>query len=384
MSMHSRARTILRFAFLSLVSLALGACEPPGAGGAGGIAWAPRTDPVDLLFEEHIGEAIPERAGLIDYGRARLTPSGPALSAPRIERDPIDRGTKISVTDGVIIVDDRHGLRVVHEDHDVRMVLWLEPTDFETVVWTPAWATALPASLDPEPGEPRVGVRFAAGVMVDDLEEEDGYTLVDWRGPEIDVEAWLPSGHVRSYFRDVQDDFDPPYGDWGPVLEPGVEILDMPFGEPLATVAEQDTGFQPHAFASGGMAVTRVGEPLDGHQLVQRSAEDVFVRGWVSLDDLGPTPLGGYGSSGGYSTLCGGWHLHAPSSPTVPADVLLRASPEGEIVARTVDHLAVPPSRQDPETGAVAFQHRTPWGTATLWVDEVDVTDLALEYLEQL
>jgi len=339
-------------------------------------AWV-EADPEELL-EDGVGEWVPERAGLVDYGRARLTAAGPALRPTGAPPESRSYDPTRTIRDGMVVVDDRAGLRVISHDSEVRLLLWLDEADFATVVYAPAWARAVPDGL----AAPGIGARLTAGLPVEELDADGEQTLIRWAGTKLEVEAWLPEEHVRGYFRDVEDDFEatPANGRAG-LLPPGTELLDLPFGEPFAVVVDPKEGNDRSRAVEGPLRVERVGEPEDGHQRVQGTDGGVLVRGWVAVEEIEESPLWCLGMSGGSSWGCSSCGGHSGPA-TLHADALVTDAPDGEVVGRTLREGYRMPLRMDEATGAVAFAVSTAWGAGEVWADPADVTDAGWELLE--
>ncbi len=349
-------------------SVLLGSVLLLGCGEASTAGWVEAD--AEALLADGATDWIPERAGLIDYGRARLTAAGGALTPPEERAQSQEHDRVAPIQHGMTVVDDRDGLRVLWQDRQVRMLLWLDEADFETVVYTPDWAAAVPDGL----AEPGIGARLTAGLPVEVLASEGDRTQIYRRGVQLEVAAWLPAPQVRSYFREVEDDFEAPlaHGSQG-LLPVGTPLLDMPYGAPFATVTEPADTRVSRWWHHGGLEVERVGEPADGHQRVQVEEIGMFVRGWVPVESIEPMPFGGRGASYGSSFGCGGCWGHG-GEPTLKAGALLTAEPDGEIVAIPLHSLYRAPARLDEATGAVAFAVNTPWGDAEVWADSWDVT----------
>jgi hypothetical protein len=287
---------------------------------------------------------IPERTRLASYGVASLTEDGEDLEDPYFSD--VDRQLELVVVD----VGDR--VRVHAEIHDIDLLLWLDRPDLVDVLHSRVWAHGT---------SEETGAEFPAGLAVD---WDDQQPVAELSGLWLHARMVVPNAAVDQVFvpSEYPGDVD------GVYLRPGIQILDVPGGQPVADTID-------HTFAAddGYLVPARLLREESGWNLVEATDRELRVRGWVRSDDVSEHAnlgVGGccHGSWGFGSSSCGFW-----IGPRVelPVGTLLRDD-RGAVVGRVREPMSVAGELVD---GKVHFSQYTPWGQARLTASPADILE---------
>ncbi len=268
-----------------------------------------------------------------DAGEAQLTPDGPALP----------EGPYVLPDRELVVVDAAEQVRVSWSNHTLQLLLWLDRLQLDDVVAATTVGTTRYADGDGQ-------VQWPAGLPVELMEAGADRVLI---GADLDglrVESWVPAGDVDQVW---DDDTWAPVPDTDQDLWVFGEVLDAPRGAPLAWPIDER------------VSMAADGDPIDGYHPVRWVYDSVEVQGWVHEDDLEPRLVKVmYGLCGG----CYGHGMMGYGGPTnVPAETPVRSAPDGPVVGQTLRPLSVDFSRG---TGWGTLQAATPWGLATVVVEE--------------
>lgn len=321
---------------------AVPAASGPAAGrGATAPAGKTAVSPLSYLTDE-FERVFPERVRLARYGAVRLA-AGDAEPAAGSKGE--GEATELGQSPELVVVDsagDR--LRVVVEDGEYRLLLWIEASDLN-------WVIAETADLAFDPGEPAAappapGVRLRPGLPVVRGDQRGQLVFVSHDDRCITVAGWVPARRLARTYTPV----DQPEIERDLSASAGTALLERPNGRELARFTTE-------------CQVAYGGHEEAGQKLVVYEGTDFEVRGWISGSSAGS----GTSSLFGYGRAFGGFG--GGERVLIPAGSCLYAARGGAVVGVTTDD-AEETGVQSSEGGWESVSVETGWGDLALWVRE--------------
>jgi hypothetical protein len=300
--------------------------------------------PLSYLGDE-FERVFPERVRLARYGAVRLAAGDPqpAIAGPS-EGEAIMLGQSPSL----VVVDSVSGrLRVVVEEGEYRLLVWIEATDVN-------WVIGETTDLAFEPGEPAAappaaGVRVRPGLPVARRDQRGSLVFVSHEDTCLSVAGWVPVDRVVRAYTPVDE----------PELErelsvgPGTALYERPNGRELARFTSE-------------CRVAASGREEAGHTLVVYEGNGFEARGWIAAASPTTGAMGalfGFGSGGFGGFGAGGERV------LIPAGSCLYAARGGPVVGVATDDTEQG-SAESAEGGWHAIAVATGWGELPLWVAE--------------
>ena len=311
--------------------------SPRGAAAAGKSV----VSPLSYLGDE-FERVFPGRVRLARFGAVRLAAGDrePAIAAHG-EGDGIELGQSPSL----VVVDSQRGrLRVVAQENDYRLLLWIEESDLN-------WVIAETSDLAFEPGEaaalpPAPGVRLRPGLPVLRGEQRGGLVFVSHEDQCMSVAGWVPGDRLSRRYTPVDEtevERDLSAG-------PGTALLERPGGREFARFTSE-------------CHVAYGGREEAGQKLVVYEGHGFEARGWISGSSVGGGGSALFGYGRGFGSFGGGERV------LIPAGSCLFASRGGAVVGVTTDD-AEESGVQPAEAGWRTVTVATGWGDLALWVEE--------------
>lgn len=332
------------YRWIATITLAVGCASPAELATFGAL------DGTDLLLDQP-ADAFAERVSLHPGARARLLPDAAPLS-----------GGVASVRTPLVVVDPGPRPRISLDAGDVQVLLYLDRADLQAFVVGRGTGTG-------EGGQGRVLLEPGAPVEV--LERREDRILVRLQHPELELQAWFPSGIADEVYRGEELSSQiqiPSPGGIPMVLRRDTQVLDAPHGAPLLWASSE--------LGEGGGRVTVTGEAVRGYLPIAVRQRWLYVEGWAHVDDLrasGPLAFGSLGLSGVAWSSCG-LRGYLQTCTIVPEGALLRAGPDGPVVGRTRADVPVSPEAWFEGT---ILSRETPLGRVELWAGPEVVEDLS-------
>jgi len=321
---------------------AVPAAQAPAPASAGA-ATAGKTavSPLSYLTDE-FERVFPERVRLARYGAVRLAAGDPEPAAGgRVEGEAIELGQ----SPALVVVDSASDrLRVVVDEGEYRLLLWIEASDLN-------WVIAETTDLAFEPGEaaaapPAPGVRLLPGLPVLRGDQRGQRVFVSHDDQCITVAGWVPAARLgREYTPIDQQEIERDLS-----AGPGTALYERPNGRELARFTSE-------------CHVAYGGREEAGQKLVLYEGNGFEVRGWISGSSAG----GGSGSLFGYGRAFGGFG--GGERAVIPAGSCLYAARGGPVVGVATDD-AEEAGVQEAGGGWHSVAVETGWGDLSLWVLE--------------
>lgn len=314
---------------------------PAPAGGAAAPAGKMAVSPLSYLTDE-FERVFPERVRLARYGAVRLAAGDPEPAAgARGESDAVELGQ----SPALVVVDsagDR--LRVVVEEGDYRLLLWIEASDLN-------WVIAETTDLAFEPGEaaappPAPGVRLRPGLPVLRGDQRGSLVFVSHDDQCMTVAGWVPVARLSRRYTPI----DQPEIERELSAGPGTALYERPNGRELARFTSE-------------CHVAYGGREEAGQKLVLYEGNGFEVRGWISGSSAG----GGASALFGYGHAFGGFG--GGERVLIPAGSCLYGARGGAVVGVATDD-AEEAGVQTGDGGWHSVSVETGWGDLSLWVLE--------------
>jgi hypothetical protein len=317
------------------------AARPATGRGVAAPAGKTAVSPLSYLTDE-FERVFPERVRLARYGAVRLAAGdGEPAAGSKGDGEAIELGQ----SPALVVVDsagDR--LRIVVEEGEYRLLLWIEASDLN-------WVIAETADLAFEPGEraaapPSPGVRVRPGLPVVRGDQRGQLVFVSHDDQCITVAGWVPVGLLARTYTPV----DQPEIERDLSAGAGTALLERPNGRELARFTSE-------------CHVAYGGREESGQKLVVYEGNGFEVRGWISGSSSG----GGTSSLFGYGRAFGGFG--GGERILVPAGSCLYAARGGAVVGVTTDD-AEETGVQAGEGGWHSVSVETGWGDLSVWIRE--------------
>jgi hypothetical protein len=314
------------------------------AGGASAAASAPAVSPLSYLGDE-FERVFPGRVRLARYGALRLAAgdAAPAIAGHGEGGEAID----LSQSPSLVVVDSRgERLRVVAQEGDYRLLLWIDERDLN-------WVIVDAVDVAFEPGEPAAappapGVRLRPGLPVVRGDQRGSLVFVSHEDQCMSVAGWVPAARLGRQFTPVEElevERDLSAG-------PGMALKERPSGRELARFLSE-------------CHVAYGGREESGQKLVVYDGNGFEARGWISGSAASPgasASLFGYGRGLGSFGASGDRVL-------IPSGSCLYASAGGPVVGVATEDTEEG-GLQAGEHGWHSITVATGWGDLTVWVEE--------------
>lgn len=301
--------------------------------------------PLSYLGDE-FERLFPERVRLARYGAVRLASGDPQ---PAIAGPSEGEAIALGQSPPLVVVDSRGGrLRVVAEEGEYRLLLWIEATDVNWVIGETSDLAFEPN--EPAPAPPAAGVRVRPGLPVVRGDQRGSLVFVSHQDSCLSVAGWVRADRVVRAYTPVEE----PELERELAVGPGTALQEHPNGRELARFTSE-------------CRVTAGGREEAGHQLVVYEGNGFEARGWIALASGSAAPgtigaLFGFGS-GGFGGFGGGERM------LVPAGSCLYAARGGPVVGVATED-AEPSGVESADGGWHAIAVATGWGDLPLWVAE--------------
>jgi hypothetical protein len=344
---RGRNEEMTRAAVLVLVLChACGTGAAPGVARPGGGGAAPAAgrsvSPLSYLTDE-FERVFPARVRLARYGAVRLTATAAEPAAKGAgELDTIELGQ----SPALVVVDTMgERIRVVAEEDEYRLLLWIESTDLHWVVSDTSDLLVAPGEHPAAP--PASGIRVRPGLPVVKTEEQGPLAFIRHEDQCVAVSGWLPRALLSRQYVPVEETES---AERNLVAGAGTILRDRPGGREL-TRFSSDCG------------LLSVGRAEAGHQPVVYQGASFEVRGWVTS---APAGTGGgrlFGYGGGMGGFLTGERV------LIPAGTCLFSGRGGDVVGMVIDD-AEETAAEDVDGGWMALSVSTSWGDLPLWVEK--------------
>ena len=305
---------------------------------------AAAVSPLSYLGDE-FERVFPGRVRLARYSAVRLAAGdpAPAIAGHGEGGEAID----LAQSPSLVVVDSQgERLRVVVQEGDYRLLLWIDERDLN-------WVIVDPVNVAFEPGEPAAappapGVRLRPGLPVVRGDQRGGLVFVSHEDQCISVAGWVPATRIGRQFTPVEQ----PEVERDLSAGPGMALKERPSGRELAR-------FTSECHVAFG------GREEGGQKLVVYDGNGFEARGWISGASAGSGATGalfGYGRGLGSFGASGDRVL-------IPAGSCLYASAGGAVVGMATED-AEEGGIQAGEGGWHSVTVATGWGDLMVWVEE--------------
>lgn len=272
-------------------------------------------------------------------------------------------------SDPVPVVDVGPPMRVLLESEGLIFLAYLDEMHVEEVISDRTHGAVAPN------GSEEAGVWFAPGTAITWLSETQTRDHIAYTSDGVDLESWIPRGHIQPYYRPDTETLPQPQGRSVILLDEAL-LLDAPHGDVFGHLDNERMAWIDvvalDAETEGRLAVA-VGATQDAHQLVAFDTRDgVHIRAFVATSDIRfiPNHHGVGMRLHGTSLRCG---CAMSPRPNVFAGTPVYDSADGEVIGWVTNDRRFDLDVVDSDWARAPISWY--WKHSEVWIKRSDVVD---------